>query len=260
MTLHVENADGIARITLAEPARRNPLSLQTLQELTAAVTGLPTTARVIVIAAEGSVFSAGHDLREVNHRRNEPGFADDLFTACATAMLALQRAPQPTIAEVQGMATAAGCQLVAACDLAVATSTARFATPGVNIGLFCTTPLVPLSRSIGRKRALEMLFTGEPIDAATALEWGLVNKVVEPDELRATVNELATRIAASSAQTLAIGKGAFYAQLALSESDAYDVTVPVMADNARLDVAGEGIDAFLTKRSPRWPDEPGTFS
>jgi enoyl-CoA hydratase/carnithine racemase len=254
MSLHLEITDSVARITLAEPERRNPLSMATLRALTATVTQLDATAHVIVLAAQGSVFSAGHDLREVATRREEPGFADELFAACAEAMMALQRAPQPTIAEVQGMATAAGCQLVAACDLAVAASTAKFATPGVNIGLFCSTPLVPLSRSIGRKRALEMLLTGQPISAATALEWGLVNRVVEPDELTAAVTALARQIAGASPRTLAIGKHAFYAQISASEDEAYAVTVPIMAHNARLACAGEGIGAFLAKRQPVWPE------
>jgi enoyl-CoA hydratase/carnithine racemase len=253
MGLAVEHINGIVRIALGEPQRRNPLSLATLRELISTIEQLDDRARVIVIAAEGPVFSAGHDLREVAEHREDEAFIDELLSTCADAMLALQRSALPTIAEVSGLATAAGCQLVAASDLAIAATTARFATPGVNIGLFCTTPAVPLSRVIGRKRALEMLFTGTPIDATTALDWGLVNRVVEPEHLTEAVMELAASIATSSRHTLAVGKQAFYSHLALDEPAAYKQVLPVMSANARDDVAGEGIDAFLGKRQPQWP-------
>ena len=168
-------------------------------------------------------------------------------------MTRLHTIPQPVIAKVHGVATAAGCQLVAACDLAIASDDARFATPGVNIGLFCSTPMVPISRTIGRKRALEMLFTGDMIDAATAAEWGLVNRVAPPDRLDAAVVELAERIAASSAPVLALGKRAFYEQEGTDERAAYGLACAVMVDNAQTDDAHEGITAFLEKRKPRWP-------
>ena len=167
-------------------------------------------------------------------------------------MTRLHTIPQPVIAKVHGVATAAGCQLVAACDLAIAADDARFATPGVNIGLFCSTPMVPISRTIGRKRALEMLFTGEMIDAATAAEWGLVNRIVPPDQLEAAVVQLAERIAQSSATVVALGKRTFYEQEAMDERAAYGLACAVMVDNAQLDDAHEGMRAFLEKRKPEW--------
>jgi enoyl-CoA hydratase/carnithine racemase len=180
------------------------------------------------------------------------GFYQHVFDVCTRMMEALHRVPQPVIARVHGIATAAGCQLVAACDLAVAADDARFATPGVKIGLFCSTPMVPLSRAIGRKRALEMLLTGAPIDAATALDWGLLNRVVPADALDATVSELVAAIARSSSLTVGIGKRAFYDQIDLDESRAYDLTKTVMATNMLAADAQEGICAFLEKREPTW--------
>jgi enoyl-CoA hydratase/carnithine racemase len=205
-----------------------------------------------VLGANGPAFSSGHDLSEMLER--EAAFYDELFAVCADLMLALHELPQPVIARVQGVATAAGCQLVAASDLAVAADTAWFATPGVRIGLFCSTPMVPLSRSIGRKRALEMLLTGEPVPAATAAEWGLVNRVVPAEELDAAVDALLAPMLRSSPSVLALGKRTFYEQVDRSEVDAYGVTRPVMAANAADAVAQEGIDAFLTKREPDWPE------
>ena len=248
----------MARITLANPQRRNALSLELMVALTEALhkLGERTDIGVVVIAAEGPAFSAGHDLSEMVDR--DAPFYDDLFEACTELMDAVHAAPQPVIAEIAGVATAAGCQLVAACDLAVASSEATFATPGVRIGLFCSTPMVPISRAVGRKRAMEMLLTGEPIDAATAAEWGLVNRVVPPDELRAAVDELAARITRFSDHTIAIGKQAFYRQLDRGEPEAYELTKQVMAANAATADAQEGIGAFLGKRSPSWSGRAGS--
>jgi enoyl-CoA hydratase/carnithine racemase len=204
-----------------------------------------------VIEGRGPVFSAGHDLAEMTGNR-DASFYETLFSTCVRLMTRVHELPQPVIAKVHGVATAAGCQLVAACDLAVATQTARFATPGVNIGLFCSTPMVPVARTIGRKRALEMLFTGEMIDAATALDWGLVNRVVPEEQLDAEVVALAERIASASPYVLALGKRAFYAQDQLPEPAAYDIAGPVMVDNAQADDAHEGMLAFLEKRAPQW--------
>lgn len=240
-------------VTLDRPERRNALSLAVMRELIDALDELATDrARVVVIDASGPAFSAGHDLAEmVDHRRAE--FYGDLFTTCVALMERLHALPQPVIAKVDGVATAAGCQLVAACDLAVASESSRFATPGVNIGLFCSTPMVPLNRAIGRKRALEMLLTGDMIDAATALQWGLVNRVVPADRLDDEVDALVARIASASPSIVALGKHAFYAQEALDEAGAYALTCAVMVDNAQADDAHEGMRAFLEKRTPVWP-------
>src|SRR4051812_44536517 len=246
-------ADGAAaRITLNRPAQRNALSLEVMTQVTAALRRLgdDRDVRVIVIEGEGPAFCAGHDLGEMVGR--DIAFYQRLFDACTEMMEAIHAVPQPVIARVHATATAAGCQLVAACDLAVAADTARFATPGVKIGLFCSTPMAPLSRAVGRKRALEMLLTGRPIDAATALEWGLVNRVVPLDALDAEVTELVETIARSSPLTVGIGKEAFYSQIELDEHRAYDLTKAVMAMNARTDDAQEGMSAFLQKRAPQW--------
>lgn len=245
----------IARLVLDRPERRNALSLDVMREMIVLLdkVGADPGIRVLVIEGTGPAFSAGHDIAEmVEHREAE--FARDLFATCVEMMERLHALPQPVIAKVHGIATAAGCQLVAACDLAVAASDARFATPGVKIGLFCSTPMVPVARSVGRKRALEMLFTGEMIDAPTALEWGLVNRVVSPERLDDEVAALADHIAQSSAAVLALGKRAFYAQEGRHEDDAYAITTPVMAANAQLDAAREGMQAFLAKRAPVWPE------
>jgi enoyl-CoA hydratase/carnithine racemase len=241
-----------ARITLNRPAQRNALSLELMREVTAALgeLGGDTSVRAIVIEGAGPAFCAGHDLGEMVGR--DLAFYQQVFDVCTEMMDAVHGAPQPVIARVHGIATAAGCQLVAACDLAVAAAEARFATPGVKIGLFCSTPMVPLSRAIGRKRALEMLLTGTPIDAATALEWGLVNRVVPADGLDATVDELVAAIARSSSLTVGIGKRAFYDQIDLDEARAYDLTKTVMSMNMLAADAQEGIGAFLEKREPTW--------
>ena len=253
----IETEGPVARITLTNPKRRNALSLELMESLVEVLhkLGERTDVAVIVIAAEGPAFSAGHDVSEMVDRDSQ--FYDDLFEACTELMDSVHVMPQPVIAEVAGVATAAGCQLVAACDLAVASSGATFATPGVRIGLFCSTPMVPISRAVGRKRAMEMLLTGDPVDAATAAQWGLVNRVVPPGELRSAVDELAARITRFSDHTIAIGKQAFYRQLDCGESEAYDLTRQVMAANAATADAQEGIDAFLTKRSPSWSGRQG---
>jgi enoyl-CoA hydratase/carnithine racemase len=248
----VREDDTAVSVILNRPEKRNALSLELMQELVAVlrrVSAEPET-RAIVLEATGAAFSAGHDLSEMIGR--DVPFYQRLFDACTELMETIHRLPQPVIAKVHGTATAAGCQLVAACDLAVAADSARFATPGVKIGLFCSTPMVPLSRAIGRKRALDMLLTGRPIDAATALDWGLVNRVVPQGALDAEVGALVAAIARSSPLTIGIGKEAFYSQIELDEHHAYDLTKAVMAMNARADDAQEGMCAFLEKRPPQW--------
>jgi enoyl-CoA hydratase/carnithine racemase len=250
--LSVTDAEGVARVTLDRPEKRNALSLDLMDELTGVLRrlGARPDARAIVVEGAGVAFSAGHDLSEMVGR--DLPFYQRLFDSCTELMETIHRVPQPVIAKVHGIATAAGCQLVAACDLAVAADDARFATPGVTIGLFCSTPMVPLSRAIGRKRALEMLLTGAPISAATALEWGLVNRVVPVSDLDPAVDELVAAISSSSPLTLAIGKEAFYEQVELDEHRAYDLTKSVMAMNSMAADAQEGICAFLEKRPPTW--------
>jgi len=241
--------DGPAvRVTLNRPDRRNALSLELMQQLldTLERVSADPDVRAVVLEAAGPAFSAGHDLSEMIDC--DTRFYQRLFDVCTQLMEGIHRIPQPVIAKVHATATAAGCQLVAACDLAIAADTAQFATPGVRIGLFCSTPMVPLSRAVGRKRALEMLLTGRPIDATTALEWGLVNRVVPLDALDAEVTELVETIARSSPLTVGIGKEAFYSQIELDEHRAYDLTKAVMAMNARTDDAQEGMSAFLQKR------------
>ena len=250
--LLLERDGGTARVTLNRPDRRNALSFALMTELREVLEALgadPAT-RAIVIAGAGPGFSAGHDLGELVGR--DADFYDRVFDECTRLMETVHRVPQPVIARVHGVATAAGCQLVAACDLAIAEEGARFATPGVRIGLFCSTPMVPLSRAIGRKRALEMLLTGRMVDAATARDWGLINDVVPADELDAAVAALAERVAEASPRTLAIGKQAFYEQIERDEAGAYELTKGVMAANAQLADAQEGICAFLDKRPPVW--------
>jgi enoyl-CoA hydratase/carnithine racemase len=245
--------DGPAvRVTLNRPEKRNALSLEVMQDLidTLRRVSAEPGVRVVVLEAVGPAFSAGHDLSEMIGR--DVPFFQRLFDVCTELMETIHRLPQPVIAKVQGIATAAGCQLVAACDLAVAADSARFATPGVKIGLFCSTPMVPLSRAIGRKRALDMLLTGRPIDAATALDWGLVNRVVPAEALADEVAAIVDDVARSSPLTVGIGKEAFYAQIELDEHRAYDLTKAVMAMNARADDAQEGMSAFLEKRPPAW--------
>ena len=251
-TVLVREDGPAARVTLNRPDKRNALSFELMEDLIAALRRVSAepNVRVIVVEAAGPAFSAGHDLSEMIDR--DVPFFQRLFDLCTELMELIHRLPQPVIAKVHGTATAAGCQLVAACDLAVAADTARFATPGVKIGLFCSTPMVPLSRAIGRKRALDMLLTGRPVDAATALEWGLVNRVVPLDALDDEVASIVDAIVSSSPLTIGIGKEAFYSQIELDEHRAYDLTKAVMAMNARADDAQEGMCAFLEKRTPEW--------
>jgi enoyl-CoA hydratase/carnithine racemase len=250
--LLIRTDDHAAWITLNRPERRNALSLELIDELLSAlreVSALPGT-RAVVIEGAGAVFSAGHDLSEMIDR--DDAFYRELFGLCTVMMEAIHELAQPVIAKVHGIATAAGCQLVAACDLAVAAQRTRFATPGVNIGLFCTTPMVPVSRAVGRKRAMQLLLTGEPIDAETALLWGLINQVVPAEELDAAVSRLVGAIARSSSYTVSTGKRAFYAQVDRAEHDAYEHCKVVMAENARAADAQEGMTAFLEKRAAVW--------
>lgn len=248
----VEVDGAFATLTLNRPDKRNALSLDMMRELDAALQALGDnrSIRVIVLKANGTVFSAGHDLSELVDRDLDT-YAE-IFDTCVQMMERIQAIPQPVIACVQGTATAAGCQLVATCDLAVAADTATFATPGVRIGLFCSTPMVALSRAVGRKKAMEMLLTGDPISASDALAAGLVNKVVPSAQLEESTKELAEKIAALSSDTIALGKQAFYKQIDLSQHDAYEYTKEVMTLNAQSRDAHEGITAFLEKRKPRW--------
>jgi enoyl-CoA hydratase/carnithine racemase len=250
-----ERDGGVLRLTLNRPEARNALSIALMSALIEVLesTAKDPQVRVVVIAGAGPAFCAGHDLRELRADRRRETY-ERVFAQCSELMLTIVRSPKPVIAEVHGVATAAGCQLVATCDLAVAAESARFATPGVNIGLFCSTPMVALTRAVGRKAAMEMLLTGELIDAATAKSLGLVNRVVLRDRLREAVDDLAGQIAGKSALTLAIGKEAFYRQAELDLAAAYRYAAEVMTTNMMARDAGEGIDAFLAKRAPVWHD------
>jgi enoyl-CoA hydratase/carnithine racemase len=244
--------EGIGFITLSRPEKRNALSMNLMAEMIDLLDSLKKESRVriVIIKAEGPVFSSGHDLSEM--LEGDAVFYRSVFETCTRMMESIRALPQPVIAQVQGMATAAGCQLVAACDLAVASPEARFATPGVRIGLFCHTPQVPLSRAIGRKRALEMLFTGRPISAKEAKHYGLVNRVVPPERLADETLSLAKHIAQASPLTLALGKQSFYRQVEQGEAGAYSYTQEMMSLNAMTEDAQEGISAFLHKRAPQW--------
>jgi enoyl-CoA hydratase/carnithine racemase len=250
---------GVLRLILNRPQARNALSSELMGVLQSALEGAAAdnATRVIVIAAEGPVFSSGHDLKEMARHRmdSDEGRAAyaGLFDQCSAMMQAIVRHPKPVIAQVQGIATAAGCQLVASCDLAVASATARFATPGVDIGLFCSTPMVALSRNISRKAAMEMLLTGEMVDAQEARSIGLVNRVVAPETLEAETMGLAQRIASKPRATMKIGKDAFYRQLEMPLEQAYAYASKVMTENMLGAEACEGIGAFLEKRQARWP-------
>jgi enoyl-CoA hydratase/carnithine racemase len=250
---HTEN--GICRLTLNRGDRYNPLSRAMMTALQSEVTriGADSAIRCVVLAAEGKGFCAGHDLKEL---RAHPDLAwqQELFSSCNALMVSLTTLPQPVIARVHGIATAAGCQLVSMCDLAVAADTARFALPGVNVGVFCTTPAVGVARNVARKRVMEMLLTGEPIDATTALAWGLVNRVVPEAELDAAIAVLTRVILAKSARLIAQGKRAFYRQVELGLGQAYDFAGGVMACSLLDADAHEGIDAFVEKRAPKWGD------
>lgn len=255
MGILVEAEGGFVTLTLNRPEKRNALSRDMLAQLEKTLAGLAedARARVVILAARGPVFCSGHDLGEMVGCSE--AVYQELFAACSRVMQQLRKLPQPVIARVQGMATAAGCQLVAACDLVVAAQTASFATPGVKIGLFCTTPMVPLVRAIPAKAALEMLLLGTPISASRAYELGLVNKVVAVDELDAAVRQYAEALLASSPLTLGLGKRAFYDQLSLDEATAYERATDIMTKNALCHDAQEGMSAFLQKRRPSWTGE-----
>jgi len=245
--------DGVATLTLNRPQARNALSIGLMTALEAALAAIRDDAsvRAVVVAGAGPAFCAGHDLKEI---RANPGRAtyEALFAQCSRLMTAVVRLPKPVIARVHGIATAAGCQLVASCDLAVAAESARFATPGVNIGLFCSTPMVALTRSVGRKQAMEMLLTGDMLDAAGAKAAGLVNRVVPDAALDAAAHALAAQVASKSPLTLALGKEAFYAQAEMGLDAAYAYASETMTRNMLTRDAEEGIDAFIGKRAPVW--------
>ena len=252
MNVEITREGPIAIVTLNRPERRNALSLEMMLDLIAALEeiGRNREIRAVILAASGKVFCSGHDLaqmsgRDINEYRR-------IFDACTRLMQTLQSIPQPVIAEVQGIATAAGCQLVATCDLAIASEEAAFATPGVKIGLFCTTPMVALTRAIGRKRAMQMLLTGEMVPARAAAEWGLINQAVPAAELQSATRGLAEKVAAASSLVVAIGKQAFYTQIDLDQPKAYAYAREVMSMNALAADAQEGIGAFLGKRAPCW--------
>jgi len=248
-----DDEDGIATLTLNRPKQYNALSGALLGELQNAFDAIAAdqSIRVVVLAAAGPAFCSGHDLKEMRANRTR-SFVEDLFRRCCRMMIGMTRIPQPVIARVHGLATAAGCQLVATCDLAVASDNATFATSGVNVGLFCATPGVALSRNVSRKRAMEMLLTGDFIDAPAALEQGLINRVVAPDKLDAAVGELAQAIRKKSPVAIAAGKRLFYDQIDMDIDNAYRLASEVISENMMKDDAAEGIDAFMQKRAPKW--------
>jgi enoyl-CoA hydratase/carnithine racemase len=245
---------GVATVTLNRGDRFNPLSSAMIAALQAELDRIAAdeSIRVVILAAGGRGFSAGHDLKEMRAHAGDKTWQRKLFDDCSRMMLALTRLPQPVIARVHGIATAAGCQLVAMCDLAVAADTASFALPGVNIGVFCSTPAVGVARNVSRKRAMELLLTGQPIDAATALSWGLVNRVVTADQVDAEIKKFTDIIVERSTATIRMGKGTFYQQIDSALPSAYDVASETMACNLLLDDAAEGMDAFLGKRAANW--------
>ncbi len=255
-----ETLGSIAVLTLNRPEARNSLSEGLITELRAALEEIHDDARVraVVIAANGSAFSAGHDMKELTARRTDAdrgrGYFAQIMNACSAMMQAIVQLPTPVVAAVGGIATAAGCQLVASCDLAVASEAATFATPGVDIGLFCSTPMVALSRNVPRKQAMEMLLTGEPVSAGTAREIGLINRVVAAGTERDAAIALAAKVALKSAYTVKLGKAAFYRQAEMSLADAYRYAAEVMTENMMARDAEEGIGAFLDKREPKWQD------
>jgi enoyl-CoA hydratase/carnithine racemase len=258
--LHDLDSDGILRLTLNDIARRNALSEAMLSELDAAFAeaGSNPSVRVVILAANGPAFCAGHNLKEMTAGRADPDRGEAYFAKvmaqCSGMMQRIVNCPKPVIAEVTGVATAAGCQLVASCDLAVAADTAQFSTPGVHIGLFCSTPMVALSRNVAGKHAMEMLLTGDMTSAGRAAEIGLINRAVTPEMLQDATMEMARKIASKSSMTLATGKRAFYAQREMSLPEAYDFASGVMVDNMLARDAEEGIGAFIEKRSPQWQD------
>jgi enoyl-CoA hydratase/carnithine racemase len=248
-----QDANGVATLTLNRPKQYNALSEYLLSELQSALRAIETDAsvRVLVIAGNGPAFCAGHDLKQMRANPSKAYF-QKLFAQCSDVMQSITRIPQPVIARVHGIATAAGCQLVAQCDLAVASDNARFAVSGINVGLFCSTPSVPLGRNVLRKQAMEMLLTGDFIGAATAVERGLINRAVQADQLDAAVDELAQKILAKSSVAVSIGKQMFYKQMEMGMDGAYQYAAEVMACNMMADDVGEGIDAFIAKRPPHW--------
>ena len=256
--LQISQDGPIRRLTLNRPNARNSLSLAMLDCLHEALADCSTdkASKVVILAANGPGFCAGHDLKEIAEKRSKPDRGRDFFTTtmqkCSAVMQAIISCPKPVIASVQGIATAAGCQLVASCDLAVASTEARFSTPGVHIGLFCSTPMVALSRNVSRKQAMEMLLTGEMLSAQQALEWGLVNRVCGPEGLAAATIAFARMIADKPASTVKIGKEAFYKQLEMPLAEAYDYAAAVMVENMLNRDAEEGIGAFVDKRPPNW--------
>lgn len=254
--LLVEKNDAIATVTLNRPRQRNALSRSLIADLRQALTDIDRDAaiRLVILAGAGPAFCAGHDLKEIRANPDR-AFLQGLFEECSGLMLALQSIRQPIIARVHGVATAAGCQLVASCDLAVAASDARFATPGVNIGLFCSTPMVALSRAVSRKTAMEMLLTGEMVDAETARQYGLINRIAAPDELASVTDDLAHTILSKSPVALKIGKSAFYRQIEMGVEDAYDYVSQVMTENMLERETEQGVDAFLNKQPPPWQSE-----
>jgi enoyl-CoA hydratase/carnithine racemase len=252
-----ERVNGIATLTLNRADRFNPLSSQMIAAIGSELTAIAsdTSVRVVILAAKGRGFCAGHDLKEMRAHTDDKGWQERLFQDCSRMMIDLTKIPQPVIARVHGIATAAGCQLVSMCDLAVAADTARFGLPGINIGLFCSTPAVGVVRNIGRKRAMEMLLTGETIDAATALSWGLVNRVVPGDKLDGEIARFTNIILARSSATIRFGKQSFYSQIDRPLDAAYDVAGDIMSCNMMLEDAAEGIDAFLQKRPATWREK-----
>ncbi len=255
-----EDRAGMTTLTLNRPKQRNSLSEALMAALTHEMQAIAKdpSVRVIVLAANGPVFCAGHDLKELTaaRQRDDRGrtYYQDIMKRCSTMMLSILQNPKPVIAKVHGTATAAGCQLVATCDLAIAGDDVHFATPGVNIGLFCSTPMVALSRNVSRKHAMEMLLSGDMVDAEHAADIGLINRAVPSDKLSEAVTDLATKIASKSSLTVSIGKQAFYEQLELGISDAYAYTSDVMVKNMLTHDAEEGVNAFIEKRDPTWKD------
>jgi enoyl-CoA hydratase/carnithine racemase len=255
-----EDVGGVAVLTLNHPQTRNSLSEEMLETLGDAFTAIAhdKSVRVVVLAANGPAFSAGHDLKELTRHRSDEdrgrAYFKHMMNTCSAMMQQIVTLPQPVIAAVQAIATAAGCQLVASCDLAVASRDAKFATPGVNLGLFCSTPMVALSRNVSRKHAMEMLLSGDMIAAEHAARIGLVNVVVEPGSEREEALKLARKIASKSTLTVKIGKEAFYRQLEMPLAKAYKYTAEVMVENMLARDAEEGIDAFIEKRAPKWED------
>jgi len=248
------SANGVATLTLNRPERFNPLSSQMIAALQAQLNAIAAdpSLRVVILAAEGKGFCAGHDLKEMRAHTGDKSWQRQLFDACSRMMISLTQLAQPVIARVHGIATAAGCQLVSMCDLAVAADTARFAMPGINIGVFCSTPAVGVVRNVGRKRAMEMLLTGEPIDAETALAWGLVNRVVPTGRLDIEIDRFTDILLSRSSAAVHLGKQAFYGQIDRPLDAAYDTASEVMSCNLLLEDAAEGMDAFLEKRPAAW--------